>query len=311
MVNLADIEIGIGAWAWGDSMFWGYGKGYAEADIREAFTVITSHEHVLIDTAEVYGMGKSETFIGQFAQQSKKRPPIATKFAPLPWRWSQSDLLKALRSSLRRLNIAQVNLYQIHWHLPLIPIEQWVNALSQASEEGLTRAIGVSNYDKQQTHFAHEQLAQRGLVLASNQVKYSLLDRRIERNGLLDTCQQLGVRVIAYSPLEQGLLTGKYTPENPPPGVRGWRYSKQLAAVEPLINTLREIGHAYPEGDVAKTPAQVAINWCICKGTLPIPGAKNAKQAEQNIGASGWRLRQEDVAVLDNLSSEIAIKLGN
>lgn len=305
MFSLSEIEMGIGAWAWGDSLFWEYGTGYEKQDIQNAFAVIADH-HILIDTAEVYGLGKSETLIGQFGNNHKNRPPIATKFFPLPWR----DLVKALRGSLHRLNLAQVDLYQMHWASPFVPVETWMDTLSQAAEEGLTRAVGVSNYNREQTKRAYDRLAERGLSLASNQVKYSLLDRTIEHNGLLDLCCELDVRVIAYSPLEQGLLAGKYTPQNPPPGVRGWRYRQQLEATEPLINALREIGRAYAENGTAKTPAQVAINWCICKGTLPIPGAKNARQAQQNIGASGWRLSEEEVAALDSLSSEIAIKLG-
>ncbi|MCS6911395.1 MAG: aldo/keto reductase, partial [Anaerolineales bacterium] len=118
---------------------------------------------------------------------------------------------------------------------------------------------------------------------------------------LLALCHELDIRFIAYSPLEQGLLTGKYTPQNPPPGIRSQRYRNLLARIQPLITALREIGEAHG----GKTPAQVALNWCICKGTLPIPGAKNAKQAEQNAGALGWRLTQEEVARLDRVSLEV------
>lgn len=304
-LNLDQIQIGIGTWAWGDQLFWGFGQSYQQADLREAYDAILPYDNVMIDTAEVYGMGQSETFIGQFAEMTGQRPLIATKFFPFPWRWRKQSLLNALRDSLNRLRIPQADLYQMHWKLPPIGIQTWMDALAIAAEEGLTRSVGVSNYDVASTRQAHEILETLGLPLASNQVKYSILDRRIEKNGLLALCKDLGIRVIAYSPLEQGLLTGRYSPENPPPGLRGYRYRSQLAAIQPLVQTMRDLGQAYAVDGVVKTPAQIALNWCIQKGTLPIPGAKNAFQATQNLGAAGWQLKSEDVAVLDSLSDEI------
>lgn len=302
MTELAEIEIGIGTSSWGDNLQWGFGKSYTEADLRDAFELACKSPNILLDTAEIYGLGHSERYIGQFSRENEGRPLVATKFFPFPWRVSRSSLLDALRRSLSRLQTAQVELYQMHWPFPPVPVETWMSALVQAAEEGLVRAVGVSNYSKQQTLTAHSALAERGLSLASNQVRYSLLDRRVEHQGLLDLCHDLSIRVIAYSPLEQGLLTGKYTPSAPPPGLRGLRHRRKLAAVQPLVNTMREIGRAYAEDGIVKTPAQVALNWCICKGTLPIPGAKNMRQARANIGASGWRLAPEDVEVLDRLS---------
>lgn len=304
-MDLNDIELGIGTWAWGDTLFWGYGQNYQEDDIAQAFEAILNTPNILLDTAEVYGMGRSESFIGQFDAAHDGEALVATKFFPFPWRWHARTLTDALKDSLHRLNRAQVMLYQIHWPFPPVSIETWVNALADAAESGLTQHIGVSNYDAAQTQRAVDALAPRGIPLVSNQVKYSLLDRKIEKNGLLALCKQLGVRVIAYSPLEQGLLTGKYTPENPPPGARGLQTRQKLEAIQPLIATMRDIGKAYAENGVVKTPAQVAINWCICKGTLPIPGAKNAKQAQQNLGALGWQLKPEEIAILDTLSDEV------
>jgi len=112
----------------------------------------------------------------------------------------------------------------------------------------------------------------------------------------------LGITLIAYSPLAMGVLTGKYTPENPPQGFRGRRYNRQyLKRVQPLIQALRDIGAAHG----GRTPAQVALNWVICKGALPIPGVKNRAQAEQNLGALGWRLSDEEVAKLDEISERV------
>jgi aryl-alcohol dehydrogenase-like predicted oxidoreductase len=149
---------------------------------------------------------------------------------------------------------------------------------------------------------AHEALAERGLLLASNQVEYSLLHRSPERTGLAAACKESGVTLIAYSPLAKGMLSGKYTPANPPPGLRRRRYNRErLAAMQPLIGLIKEIGQAHG----GKTPSQVALNWLMVKGALPIPGAKNVKQAQDNAGALGWRLSDSEVAALDDASNKI------
>lgn len=298
---LRKFELGLGTWQWGDQFMWNYGRGYGAADLRAAFDVSQAAGLTLFDTAEVYGLGRSERYLGQFLRAAPAPVFIATKFFPFPWRLGRGALARALRGSLARLDVPAVDLYQIHWPFPPVAIETWMDALADAAAAGLIRAAGVSNYDPAQTRRAYTALKQRGLPLVSNQVPFNLLDRRIEQSGLLALCQELDIRVIAYSPLAQGLLTGKYTPQTPPPGLRGWRYARRLARIEPLLQALREIGEAHH----GRTPAQVALNWCLCKGTLPIPGAKNARQAEQNAGARGWRLTRAEVARLDQLSDQV------
>jgi aryl-alcohol dehydrogenase-like predicted oxidoreductase len=293
--------LGIGTWQWGDTLMWGYGTGYAEADLRTAFDTTVAAGITFFDTAEIYGFGKSERFLGQFIRASGQQVVVATKFFPLPWRLGKGSLLKALRGSLNRLGLAQVDLYQIHWPFRPVSIETWMDALADAVQAGLTRTVGVSNYNVAQTRRAHAALAKRGVPLASNQVEYSLLQREPERTGLLSLCQELGVTLIAYSPLRKGLLTGKYTPENPPAGTRNRIFRPDyLARIQPLIGLLREIGAAHD----GKTPNQVALNWLICKGAAPIPGAKSARQAQENAGALGWRLTVGEVAALDAASDD-------
>ncbi|MFO7585400.1 MAG: aldo/keto reductase [Anaerolineales bacterium] len=295
---LHEAELGLGAWAWGDKIVWNYGKGYSDADIEEGFRVSLENGVSLVDTAEVYGNGRSERLLGQFLKNTETPVIVATKFFPMPWRWTKKSVVKALKGSLERLDLEQVDLYQIHWPSPLIPIETYAEGLAEVHKAGLARAVGVSNYNKNQMQRAVTVLSKYDIPLASNQVEYHLLNRSVEKNGLLARCQELGIRLIAYSPLAMGLLTGKYTPENPPPGVRGGRYSKKLSQIQPLIKLMTEIGQ-----DVGgKSPAQVALNWLICKGTLPIPGAKNTSQAEMNAAAAGWRLSEEQVAALDEVS---------
>ncbi len=302
-LGATDIRIspmGIGTWAWGDRWYWGYGRTYTEADVQEAFRAASAAGINLYDTAEVYGFGRSERLLGQFARGDGQQVAIATKFMPFPWRLRRQNLVRALKGSLKRLEMEQVVLYQIHWPFPPVAIETWMEGLAEVVKEGLALAVGVSNYNVDQLRRAHAALASRGVPLASNQVEYSLWQRDPERTGLLDACRELGVTLIAYSPLAQGLLTGKYSADSPPPGLRRRRFRRQrLLQMEPLIALLRETGEAAG----GKTPAQVALNWLICKGTVPIPGAKNAQQAEGNVGALGWRLTDEQVSALDAASA--------
>ncbi len=294
--------LGIGIWQWGDRSTWNYGQGYGEQDLRAVFDTALAAGVDFFDTAEVYGGGLSEKFLGQFLRESGQHVTIATKFAPLPWRWRRSSVVEALRRSLNRLGVERVDLYQIHWPWTPISIETWVEGLADAVQAGLTRAAGVSNFSAAQTRRAANVLRARGLPLASNQIEYSLLQRGPERSGVIQACRELGVSVIAYSPIRKGLLTGKYTPENPPPGRRGMSARRDyLARIQPLIESLWRIGAAH--GD--KTPVQVSLNWLICKGAIPIPGAKNARQAQENAGALGWRLTDAEVAELDTMSEKV------
>ena len=197
---------------------------------------------------------------------------------------------------------SDVDLYQIHWPFPPVSIETWMDAMADAVEAGLVRAIGVSNYSAAQMRRAHAALSRRGVPLASNQVKYSLLHREPERNGLLRACKELNITLIAYGPIAQGLLTGKYSATNPPPGLRGRGYSKErLSQIQSLVSRLREIGTAHG----GKTPSQVALNWLLCRGAVPIPGVKNSRQASENLGALGWRLSDDEVVELDHASENL------
>jgi len=140
-------------------------------------------------------------------------------------------------------------------------------------------------------------LAVHGMALATNQVEFSLLRTMPESGGLLRACRELGVVLLAYSPLAMGRLTGKYSAANPPPGKRNFS-AFPMAEIDPVVAELRRLGERHG----GKTPAQVALNWLLCKGAVPIPGAKNAAQAEQNAGALGWRLAPDEVAGLDRVA---------
>ncbi|MBD2083239.1 aldo/keto reductase [Leptolyngbya sp. FACHB-17] len=294
----------IGTWAWGDSLFWSYGKDYNEADLKQAFENAIASGVTFFDTAEIYGLGKSEQFLGQFMRQTDQPVQIATKYMPLPWRFSAQAVHDAVTESLKRLGVSSIALYQVHMPFDFFMGKKTLmEALAEEVKQGRIGAIGVSNYSADQMREAQGYLAAKGVPLAVNQVRYSLLHRGIEVNGILATAKELGVTILAYSPLAQGLLTGKYKPENAD-SVTGARkldpkFSRQgLEKLMPLIDRLTEIGAKHD-----RTPAQVALNWLIAQGNvIPIPGAKNASQAKQNAGAIGWDLEPEEVTQLDLLT---------
>ncbi len=294
-------RIGIGIMQWG-GMPLGQAGSEGEADTMDIYRTAQEGGINFFDTAEMYGSGKSETHLGRCLQNSPANIVVATKFMPFPWRISKSELRAALLRSLKRLGLPRVDVYQMHWPYPPVSIPAWMEAMSAVLNEGLIRAVGVSNYSPRQTRQAFETLAKHNIPLASNQVKYSLLDRRPERSGLVDLCRELGVTIIAYSPLEKGMLSGKYSAENIPPGYRAWRYNKNyLFKIKPLLDTIRQIGEAH--GGV--TSGQVALNWLVCKGAVPIPGARTKNQAHENAGALGWQLSSEEVIRLDRISEEV------
>lgn len=295
--------LGIGTWAWGDKLFWNYGSDYGVAELEAAFTATLDAGISFFDTAEVYGLGESEKLLGHFMQQLGHPVQIATKYFPLPWRFGTQSVSDALTESLKRLQVEHVALYQVHQPFSFLMSQQTLmNALANEVKRGRIAAVGVSNYSAEQMREAHTYLAARGVSLAVNQVPYSLLTRKIESNGILDTARQLGVTILAYSPLAQGLLTGKYTVEKyvEPTGARRIdpRFSKSgLKKIAPVIKALHQFGEKYD-----RTPAQVALNWLIAQGVVPIPGAKTAQQAAQNAGALGWSLSQEEVAQLEQVT---------
>ena len=304
-LGTTDIRIppmGTGAWSWGDRFFWGYGQDYGQEQAHEAFHASIASGLNFFDTAEIYGSGRSEQNLGLFIQETEQPVIVATKFFPFPWRIWRGSLLSALASSLKRLKLEKVDLYQIHNPHPWFLQNTFLDDLAEAARRGMTRAVGVSNYNRDQTHHAQEILSREGIPLASNQVEYSLLNRKIERDGTLQACRETGAAVIAYSPLGMGMLTGKYTPASPPSGLRRWKYRRSfLEKLQPLIELLREIG----QDGQGRTPAQVSLNWVICKGCVPIPGAKNARQARENAGALGWQLNPDEIAALDEASDKV------
>ncbi len=303
----ADVRVpplGVGTWAWGDRSTWGMGGYDAELttdSIQDAWDASIDAGVTFFDTAEVYGRGESERIIGGMLARDPQRAArvvVATKFMPSPWKLDvRGALLKALRASLDRLGRPAVDLYQIHGPISLRSHSALADALAAAHQEGLVKTVGVSNYSVSETRSMAAALSGRGMKLATNQIEFSLLRRSPETSGLLATCAELGVLPLAYSPIGQGRLTGKYSVSHPPPGKRN--FSKHpMATVEAVVAELRRIGDKHG----GKAPSQVALNWVMAKGTVPIPGAKNRHQAEENAGALGWCVDDDDLARLDQVA---------
>lgn len=311
--------LGVGTWAWGDRSVWGmggYDRALTEQAIRGAWESAIEAGVTLFDTAEVYGGGESERIIGTLIAERGDRGAglfIATKFLPHPLKLNVGRALRdALCRSLERLDLQSVDLYQLHGPVSLRSHAALAEALAAVREEGLVSAVGVSNYSVREMTSIHGQLARRGLALASNQIEFSLLRRSPETGGLLDACRGLGVVPLAYSPLGQGRLTGKYSAVNPPPGNRYFS-AFPMEQVDPLVQLLARIGAERAEDEQVgeRTPSQVALRWTIQKGAVPIPGAKNATQAKQNCGALGWSLSEDEVARIDAVALEGRFSLRN
>jgi aryl-alcohol dehydrogenase-like predicted oxidoreductase len=289
--------LGIGVWSWGDKGVWGYGRDYTQDDVAQAYKVCLDAGLNFFDTAEIYGKGESERNLGACLNQDGRPITIASKFAPLPNRFSARQLLDALDATLERLGVSSIDLYQIHWPYTFLSTNSLMDALAEAVRAGKIRSVGVSNYSAKLMREAHARLARHDIPLASNQVHYSLLHRKPEVNGVLDTCRELNVALIAYSPLEQGFLTGKYR-QGPTDGLTPYRRSRsqfrqaEREKMEPLFQVMEEVAHAHK-----KSLGQVALNWLLARDQciIPIPGAKNGRQAQENAGALGWLMSKEEV----------------
>ncbi|MFC2028903.1 aldo/keto reductase [Chloroflexota bacterium] len=298
---LNHIEIGVGAWAWGDRYYWNYGGTYNNMTIETMFESSIKSGVNFFDTAEVYGQGQSERYLGDQIKRTVKQVLVATKFFPYPWRIRNSSIENALDKSLERLQLDNVFLYQIHWPRSFISLEKMMDALCRIVESGKSIGVGISNFDLVKTKKAHKYLKSRSIPLVSNQVEYHLLNRRIETEGLLKYCLENDIRIISYSPLAQGILSGKYSLKSPPPGIRSRRYSSYLNELEKLLPIMKEIGLS--SGN--KSPSQVALNWLVCKNTLPIPGSKNLDQLISNNESIGWRLTTGAIEALDSASGSL------
>jgi aryl-alcohol dehydrogenase-like predicted oxidoreductase len=306
--NLQVPRLGVGAMTWGDAKGvarlhpakTAYGGAHGSDEEKRALEASIEAGVNLFDTAAIYAGGASERRLGELARDREFL--IASKFPGGFW-FKAEDLPKELDASLARLGRSSIDLYQHHFPNPRVSIPKLMDQLADAVVSGKVKAVGVSNYSAEQMREAHAALARRGIPLASNQVEYSLLHRQPETNGVLDTCRELGVTLIAYSPLAGGRLTGKYSAQNRASGlfrrILPQYNRKAMAALQPVIHLLREIGEKH-----GKTPSQVALRWLIENPiVLPIPGAKNGAQAATNAQALTFSLTAEEVDALNRATT--------
>ena len=262
------------------------------------------------DTAEIYGHGASEEALSralQSLQIASNEAMIATKWWPLG-RTSRS-LATSVPQRLKALHGYPLTLYQIHQPWAFSSLKAQAGALTHVLQEQLVSSVGVSNFSAAAMREMAHRLNDQGFPLASNQVRFNLLDRSIEKNGVLAEAEKLGVTIIAYSPLQQGLLFGKFHQAGlRPTGFRRWNYRMSkayLARIKPLVDLMREIGQHYH-----KTPTQVALNWIITAypHMLAIPGATKPEQAQQLSDTLSFRLSPEECQTLSILSDKIISK---
>jgi len=298
--------MGCGTWAWGNRLLWGY-RPEMDIQLQTVFDHCVSQGVTLFDTGDSYGTGRlngrSEILLGQFAEAyngvNQDQICLATKLAAYPWRLTRRSMVKACQASAKRME-RKVDLAQLHWSTAnYAPWQEGplLDGLADLYEQGLVKGVGLSNFGPKRLRKIYPRFRDRGVPIATLQVQYSLLSTYpVTDLGIQATCQELGIRLIAYSPLGLGMLTGKYRAGGKlPKGLRGLVCRQILPGITPLLDTLEAIA-IFRE----KTVSQIALNWCICKGFIPIPGAKTLEQAKQNTGALGWRLDPGEVLELDS-----------
>ncbi len=301
--------VGLGCWQFSQGRGWNkYWPVLPEAEIEGIVAASIDGGINWFDTAEAYGNGASEKQLARVLQKSGRRPGefvIATKWSPLFRR--ASNISSTIDERLACLAPYPIDLYQIHNPASFSSTAAQMKAMAGLVKAGRIKAVGVSNFGAKRMIEAHKILAEAGLVLVSNQVHYSLLKRKIETNGVMDAARGMGISIIAYSPLDQGVLTGRFH-DNPAlakniSGVRKWRgfyREKFLEKSRPVIEALKEIGARH-----AATPAQVALNWLFSaqgETVVVIPGATKTAQAASNAGAMSFALSADEIDHLGRVS---------
>ena len=286
--------IGIGA-AQFASKVWGYGTRFSDSQVLQIISKGLDCGINLIDTAEAYGDGLSETLIGKAIKERRDDVVVTTKVSP--WNLRYRNVLKAADRSLKRLEIDSIDLYQIHFPNPLVPLSETLNAMERLVKEGKVRYIGVSNFNVGQLRKVQECL--RNTEVVSNEIEYNLLSRKAETD-VIPYCNKEGITVIAYSPLAGGIITGAYGPHHRPRdrarAFNFWSYPRQLKKAERLFRVLEDIatdhGVSVPQvalGRIITTPSCVAI-----------PAALSYQEVQENAEATNLVLNGSDLLRIDD-----------
>jgi aryl-alcohol dehydrogenase-like predicted oxidoreductase len=306
MLGSSDLQvspIGLGCWQFskGNGFIGRFWPVLKDENIKEIVQASLAGGINWCDTAEVYGWGTSETALTSALDSLGKDALIATKWWPA-FRTARS-IPRVVEEQLRRLR--HIDLYQVHQPFGFSSVEKEMDAMAQLVEKNKIRFIGVSNFSADRMRRADVQLRSFGLRLISNQVLYNLLDRDVESNGVLEVAKELGVSIIAYSPLKQGILTGRFHDD---PGavqrLAGFRKHlpafkpKRLERTRPLIYVLKEIAQKHNV-----VPAQISLAWVIIDdAVVAIPGASSSTQALKNTASMEIKLSDDEIQMLDEMS---------
>ncbi|MBX4937801.1 aldo/keto reductase [Rhizobium binae] len=298
--NLKIPTVALGTWAWGDSGETGdgyFGSGLTRADLEELADRAHAAGFTLWDTAIVYGMGRSETVLGEVLKRYARNDYLlSTKFTPQAAGGGEDPMADMLEQSLGRLGTDYVDLYWIH---NPADVARWTPRLIPLLKSGKVKHVGVSNHNLVEIKLADQILGEAGFRVEAIQNHYSLLYRSSEGAGILDHCRNQGIPFFAYMVLEQGALSGKYSPENPlPQGTnRAQAYNDMLPQLKALTDKLASIGRSQD----AAVP-DVAVAWAIAKGTTPIIGVTKASYIDGLVRASRIKLTSDEIAELEALA---------
>jgi len=302
--------VGLGCWQFSGArgLIGGYWPALPEETVLQIVTTSLAGGITWFDTAQVYGWGRSEAALAKALTAAGKKNGdvvVATKWWPVLR--TAGNIKATIDERLARLAPFGIDLHQIHQPFALATAAAQMRAMADLVGEQKIRAVGVSNFSAAKMRAAHAALAARGIPLVSNQVRFSLLDRRIEKNGILQAAKELGMTIIAYSPLAQGILSGKFHRDpsliRSRPGPRKWMAAfrgRGLERSRSLLAALQEIARGH-----GATPSQVALNWLMYfhgETVVVIPGATSVAQAAENAGAMRFRLSDAELHRLDELS---------
>lgn len=296
-------SIALGTWSWGNGVNSGediFGNNLTEEDLKPVFEAAVNAGFNLWDTAAVYGMGASETILGDFIKD-QKNPIISTKYTPGV---SEDTMEGALTQSLNRLGVDHTDIYWIH---NPNDVSKWTSELIPLMKEGSVKHAGVSNHNLEEIKLAASILEKEGLQLSAVQNHYSLLYRSSEEAGIIDWCHQNNVLFFSYMVLEQGALTGKYNAQNPfQSGTRrGEAFNSEvLLKLENLIEVMKKIGDTH-DAD----PAQIAIAWAIAKGTVPIMGVTKSKHVDAAAEAVDLVLSEQEINDLETSAKATGVEI--
>ena len=302
---MKDTKIALGTWAWGSGAFGGdavYGLNTNEENLKPVFEAAAKAGLGLWDTATVYAMGDSERILGQFvASVPRESVQISTKFTPQLAEMYDNSVEKMANASMERMGIDYIDMYWIHNPMD---VERWTPGLIPLLQSGKVRQVGVSNHNIREIERANEILGQAGFRVSAVQNHFSLLYRSSERGGVLDYCHRNDIRFWSYMVLEQGALTGHFSPANPLPADsdRGRKYNPVLDRLQALTDEMNAIGEKY-----GASCSQIGIAWAIAKGTMPIVGATKERHVMEASTAADIALTAEEVARLETLADATGI----